>query len=287
MDSTLSERPVRPWVAVLLTFACTGLGHVYAGRERRGLVCFLLTLLFVPAAVLATLLPPSRFALALLVVSVLLSVGTALVAVVDALRTAREARSWPVERRLWRPGLVALFLVVGLAFPLGGAILVRTYGVETFRIASASMEPSLRGGDRILVDKRAFLVGAPRRGDIVVFRSEGGLVFVKRVLGLPSERFRITGGVVHVNDRPIPQSPAPEGTVREAAGGRAWLVHAAPTPDVPEVRIPDDAVYLLGDNRGLSRDSRLLGPVPLDDLIGPATYVIAPSDGWARWGPVR
>jgi hypothetical protein len=118
---------IRPFIAVLLSLACTGLGHLYAGAERRGLAFFLLSLMFVPAAAVAAVLPPSTGALALLVAALVLAAGTSIVALVDAARTARRARTTPVHRGLWRPGLVALFLLVSLAFPLGAAVVLRTW----------------------------------------------------------------------------------------------------------------------------------------------------------------
>ncbi len=291
---------LRPSVAVLLSLACTGLGHLYAGADRRGLGFFLLSLLFVPAAAVAAVLPASRGALALLVGSLLLAVVTALVALVDAARTARRARGRPVARALWRPGLVALFLLVSLACPLGAAVVLRTWCLEAFLVASGSMDPSLPGGDRVLVDKRAYRAGAPRRGDVVVFRrdADGGRAYIKRVIGLPGERVEIAGGRVLVNGRALPTSPAPEvgpdaawegegaerhlirGAEEANPGGRATPPGPAPAP----VTLGPDEVYLLGDHRDASTDSRSFGAVRLDDVIGPATYVLWPP---SRFGPVR
>jgi signal peptidase I len=286
---------VRPWLAVLLTCACVGLGHLYVGRERRGLVFFLLTLLVLPALGVVAMLPPSRVALGLLLGLVALAAVTMLAAVVDAWRCARGAGMWPLERRLWSPGVVTLFLTVGLAFPLGAAVTLRTWCVEAFRVASGSMEPTLLGGDRILVDKIAYLLGTPRRGDVVVFRREGedDRAYIKRVVGLPGERVRVVGDVVFVNGTALPEAAAPEhgaGAFWEGAGSRRWLVVRPASPsshDAPEVLIPEDAVYLMGDRRGGSKDSRIWGPVPVAGIVGAVVYVYWPADSWSRFGPIR
>lgn len=288
---------VRPWVAVLLSLACTGLGHLYAGAERRGLAFFLLSLLFVPAAALAAVLPASTGALALLVVALLLAAATSLIALMDAARVARRARTTTVTRVLWRPGLVALFLTVSLAFPLGAAVVLRTWCLEAFKVASGSMEPSFPGGDRILVDKRAYVTGAARRGDVVVFRrpTDGGRAFIKRVIGLPGDRIEISGGQVLVNGRPLPLTPAPDvgpDAFWEGEGRERHLVRndpaAAPVPrplpDMPPTLLGPDQVFVLGDHRGSSLDSRTFGPVPLENVVGPATYVLWPL---SRFGPIR
>lgn len=294
-DVGATERPVRTWLAVLLTFGCAGLGHLYVGHERRGLGFFLLSLLFVPAACVAAVLPPSRFALGLLLSMTALALLTALAAVVDVVRCASRARMWPRERTLWRPGLAALFLAVGLVFPLGAAVVLRTWCVEAFRVASGSMEPSLLGGDRILVDKLAYVLGSPRRGDVVVFQRkvDGDRTYIKRVVGLPGERVRIVGDVVFVNGTALPEAAAPEhgvGAFWEGPEHRRWLVQrpASPSaPDGPEVLVPEGTVFLVGDRRGASLDSRTWGPVPIEGIVGAAVYVVWPADSWSRFGPIR
>jgi len=288
---------IRPFIAVLLSLACTGLGHLYAGAERRGLAFFLLSLMFVPAAAVAAVLPPSTGALALLVAALVLAAGTSIVALVDAARTARRARTTPVHRGLWRPGLVALFLLVSLAFPLGAAVVLRTWCLEAFRVASGSMEPSFPGGDRILVDKRAYATGAPRRGDVVVFRrpADGGRAYIKRVIGLPGDRIEVSGGTVLVNGRALPTTPAPEvgaDAFWEGDGRERHLVRGVapgapitpPVPGSPSTLLGPDEVFVLGDDRGSSMDSRTFGPVRLEFVVGPATYVLWPL---SRFGPVR
>ena len=284
---------IRPWVAVLLSFGCTGLGHVYVGAERRGLAFFLASILFAPAAALAAFLPPSRGALVLLLVALVLALGTALAAVSDAWRLARRARTEPVERRLWGPGMAGLFLCVGLVLPLGLALVLRTWCLEVFVVASGSMEPSHAGGDRILVDKRAYTGGAPRRGDVVVFRrpADGGRAFIKRIVGLPGERVEVVGGEVRIDGRAWPRVPAPEvspDAFWEGEGSERHLVRgdvaSPPAPDAPAVLLGRNEFFVLGDRRSQSLDSRTFGPVPLDQLVGPATYVLWPP---SRFGPLR
>lgn len=284
--------PIRPWVAVVLSFGCAGLGHLYVGAERRGLAFFLLSMLFVPAAALAALLPPSRGALGLLLVMLALALVTSLVAVSDAWRLARRARADTVDRRLWHRGLAALFLGVGLAFPLGVALVLRTWCLEVFRVASGSMEPSFQGGDRVVVDKRAYTGGAPRRGDVVVFRrpAGGGVAFIKRIVGLPGERVEVVGGEVRIDGRPWTRTPAPEagpGAFWEGEGRERHLMRAGagspPAPDAPAVLLGPDEVFVLGDHRDGSLDSRTFGPVPLAEVVGPASYVLWPP---SRFGPI-
>ncbi|MEO6867935.1 MAG: signal peptidase I [Gaiellales bacterium] len=135
-------------------------------------------------------------------------------------------------------------------------------------VPSASMEPSLQHGDRILV-KRSYasstqLASELNRGDVLVFRSPrvGEPLVVKRVIGLPGERIQAVDGLIAINNRTtlvekwLPQAQREPGSA------------AANSVDIDPVRLADDEVYLLGDNRNNSIDSREFGPVKLDRVVG-------------------
>ncbi len=116
------------------------------------------------------------------------------------------------------------------------------------------MEPTLQHGDTVCF--REFENGwfQPKRGQIVVFEAptEPGRRYVKRVVGLPGDELRFNQGLLQVN------------------GKRAPLVESAIDPEmVLSVRVPNDCFYALGDHAAVSWDSRQLGPVKLDRLIGP------------------
>lgn len=257
----------KTWVAVVLSLLCTGLGHLYCGRTARGLVLFLLSLLFVPVVVLVALAPPSGVGLALLVVDGVGFPLLVLFAVIDSARIARRLRDGIERRDYQRPAVYALFAIVGLLFPLGSSVYLRAHVVEAFRIASGSMEPTLRRGDRILVDK---LGGRPlKRGDVVVFRhgSDPERNYVKRLVGLPGDRVEVRDGRVYVNGEPLPDPKADPGA----------------TPDLPEQPVPPGCYFVLGEHLANSKDSRDFGPVAADTIVGPAVYVL----GAGRFGVLR
>jgi signal peptidase I len=183
-------------------------------------------------------------------------------------------------------------VLIVLAFAL--AILLKTLVVQAFFIPSGSMEPALEPGDRVLVNKVLY---EPSRGDVIVFSDPkdgqtpdrgvvGGFLhwlsegigfarpehedFIKRVVGLPGETFEIRDEVVYVNGRPLRESYL-------TRGARSSMADFGP------VDIPDDALFVMGDNRGHSNDSRAsLGFVPVDKVIGRAFVVIWPPSraGW-------
>ena len=140
--------------------------------------------------------------------------------------------------------------------------------VEPYSVSSTSMEPTFQDGDRLVVNKLAYRFGDLDRGDIVVIDSgqvpgataEDGESVVKRVIGLPGEVVHATGGQVIVNDEQMDEP---------------WLGDV-PTADFGPVTVPDDAVFVLGDARLKSIDSREFGPVPTDAVVGRVEAVIWP-----------
>ncbi|MEA2240630.1 MAG: signal peptidase [Solirubrobacteraceae bacterium] len=147
-------------------------------------------------------------------------------------------------------------------------VLARGVLAEPFRIDSGSMLPTLRAGDRVLVDKRAYRDALPRRGDLVVFHApRTGDVTLKRAVGLPGDAVAIEDGVLVVN------------------GGRRVEPYA--DPDAIDsvyfgpVRVPAGAVFVLGDNRADSIDSREFGAVSRGRLMGRVQVRLWPP---VRWG---
>lgn len=185
---------------------------------------------------------------------------------------------------------VALEIPILVVFAAIIAVLVKTFIAQAFFIPSASMEPQLESGDRVVVSRLAYRLHEPRRGDVVVFHdpeqvAEGdddsfivwrfgrdaleavGLVrpdereLIKRVVGLPGETVEGRDGVVHIDDRPLFEPYLPESVVMA---------------DFPATTVPDDHVFVMGDNRTNSKDSRVVGPVPLDSILGRAIARIWP-----------
>jgi signal peptidase I len=176
---------------------------------------------------------------------------------------------------------VAIFLAVRLV-------------VQNFRVEGASMDPTLRSGQFLLINKvtyarvdgtpleavvpssnrRAsthYLFGGPSRGDIVVFRSptSSDKDFIKRVIGLPGETVKIQDGRVFINGTELAEP---------------YVTHRA-TYDVDSKRVPSDSFFVLGDNRPNSSDSHLsgFGSISADSIIGRAWVSYWPPN---RWGVV-
>jgi signal peptidase I len=174
-------------------------------------------------------------------------------------------------------GRITLTLLVCLLFLL----LLATFVMQPFQIPSGSMERGLRIGDRVLVNKLAYRFGAePRRGDVVVFDGTGyfgDADYVKRVVGVGGDHVVCCDkeGRVEVNGRSVDES--------------AFLFPGDRPSDVPfDVVVPDGTLFLLGDHRGDSSDSRDHlgspggGMIPVGDVIGRADWIAWPADHWTR-----
>lgn len=155
----------------------------------------------------------------------------------------------------------AVILIVSFAIVFG---IVRPFIAEAFYIPSESMVPTLEVGDRVLANKFIYRFDKPDRGDIVVFQSVegGGEDLIKRVVGVPGDTIEVRGGTLYVNGQPQSE---------------LHLNEAAPdTMSYGSITVPEESVFVMGDNRANSRDSRFFGPVPEQNLVGEAFLVFWP-----------
>jgi signal peptidase I len=185
--------------------------------------------------------------------------------------------------RLPRPWRTAVDWVVTLSIAVAAVLVFEAEVAKPYRIPSASMEPTLhcarpsdgcRAGssDRVVACRICYVVGSPKRGQIVVFDAPAaaarsctsGGTFVKRLVGLPGETLHEdAAGFIWVDGRRLsePYVDAAHRAADTGNGGRTW-------------RVPEGSYFMLGDNRGDSCDSRAWGSVSRDALIGPivSTY---------------
>jgi signal peptidase I len=182
----------------------------------------------------------------------------------------------PESSRALPPAARAFFdwvVVVGVALLV--AILVRTFLLAHFVVEGTSMYSTLDTGDRVFVNKLSYRLHDPNRGDVVVLheitgRNERDLI--KRVIALPGEEIEIVNCEVRI-DGLVLREPYLDPTVVTPGncGG-----------DFEPTTVPDDHVFVMGDNRPGSQDSRSLGTIEYDDLVGRAFVVFWPRGSW-QW----
>ncbi len=231
----------------------------------------------------------------------------------------------PKKVSTWRGQLVQLAAIVLAVFIAKGAL------AEPFYVPSGSMEPTLLIGDALLASKYPYGYGtaslpiqinlpetrrvfgeAPKLGDVVVFRWPGdrSQAWVKRVVGLPGDRVQMRQGQLFINDRAASLKPDGIGEAEDDNGGVELahryvetlpngVAHAifklcdnGRLDNTPEVTVPPDHLFVMGDNRDNSADSRVavreggVGLLPMDNLIGRADAVVGSWDLGIRSRPV-
>ncbi len=161
--------------------------------------------------------------------------------------------------------VVEIVLIVAAAFVI--ALVVQAFLIKPFTIHQVSMRPTLEEGDRILINRLAYRFGDEARGDIVVFHSpvHEDEDLVKRIVAIAGDTVSISGGKLYINGE---------------AQGEPYLLEQDFSGAMAEIVVPPGSVFVLGDNRNNSGDSRLFGPIPTSSIIGGAFVVYWPVGHW-------
>lgn len=261
-------KPRRPWLAGLLSLWGFPVGQIYAGRLKRSLVLW--TIGYV---ILHNLIYINTFlslGLAGFVGIWLFRLAFPIFLAIDAFLIARRDHNGPLKfyQRWWfYPLAFAGFMA---ATHVVASVIVFFF-IDAFKIPSQSMSPTIMSGDRILVSKLYRKETDLRRNDIVVFRSEGpeSPLYVMRLIGLPGDQIEMVDEKLLLN-------------------GEEWAdPHAVLDPELPiypesshygPITIPEGTFFVLGDNRRAAYDSRVTGPIPIDNLYGKAHVIYWSQD---------
>jgi len=281
------ELTARRWIATALAFVAPPLSMLYLRRPAMA-ICYLAALIAVAIAsfVWAWSMSPSYAALVITLAAVIHACRISHTVQFDA------ARPWYSK---WH-GLVAVTL-----FLCAVVVMVRAFVVEPFRMPSVAMEPSVPKGSQIVVSKLGFgnygtygvrfLKVTPtltiERGDLVVFDaiSQKNVQYVMRVIGVSGDRIEYRDNVLRINGQELtqPRSP-PSGTaseVREEQQAqqryRVLVDHRLPARDAVESVAPG-TLFVMGDNRNNSFDSRFWGALPVGNVVGRVVAVVTPTD---------
>ena len=182
----------------------------------------------------------------------------------------------PGTSRMMRTLLEWIAVAVGA---LAVALLIKAFLLQAFYIPSSSMESTLIEGDRVLVNKLSYTFGDPSRGDIIVFEkppnASGDINdLIKRVIALPGETLSLRDGDVYIDGVRLEEG----GYLADDVG--TFPLNAIPNCDNTPVNdtctVPADRVFVMGDNRGGSTDSRRFGPIETDSIVGRAFLKVWP-----------
>lgn len=233
-------------------------------------------------------------------------------------RSSQAAKQTPLgalRARLWNDTVQTIVYAVAIA------VVVRIFAFEPFNIPSSSMYPTLLVGDYLFVSKYSYgysrhsfpwslapidgrvWEGVPERGDVVVFKEpqQNETDFIKRVIGLPGDRIQVIRGVLHINGEPVKREriedyailtdfgsvqnvPQYVETLPNGVSHRILEIHGDTysNDNTREIIVPAGHYFMMGDNRDNSSDSRVIGTVPAENLVGRAEILFFSTDGTAR-----
>jgi signal peptidase I len=262
-----AHRGPSPWVAALLTVLTPGLGHLYIGQARRGITLFVLVMIADTLLMFAMMGVLARFWM--FATSFMLLVGLWLFILLDAVMRARRTPASALQSQNRWTIYAGAFVLACLVFaaPCIYALQAKAAGrLLWLSVTSSSMEPTLEAGEYFLADATYYHGRLPMRGEVAVYKhpKQSDLHYIKRIAAVEGDRIAIKAGRAIVNGMAVEEPYVEEG----ATGG--------PFADIPEAQVPAGCVFVLGDNRANSVDSRdsvAHGPVPLSNLIGRVTDV--------------
>lgn len=163
----------------------------------------------------------------------------------------REIREWVISI------LVAVII----------AIVIKSFLIDVIQVSGTSMLPYLRNNDRLVIEKVSMYMDSYKRGEIVIFKptTEAKDIYIKRVIGLPGDKIDIKEGYVFVNNIKINENYLPSGTFTDIGN-----------IEYSSLVVPENCLFVLGDNRTVSEDSRFIGPVPVENIKGHAIFRVFP-----------
>jgi signal peptidase I len=277
MESEITSKKRNPFIAALLSLITPGLGQVYNGQLLKGLAFYLgnliLTFLYRTTGLAYQLLGLISIATVALIYCIII-IG-------DAGWTAYRTKDFVLKpyNRGYLYFLIILLTLIS-TFAIDG-VLFREKGIKEYKMPSGSMEPTIEVGDRFVVALGYYPKNKMKRGDIIIFVSpdEDSKIFVKRIAGLPGDVVEIRNKILFINGDSCSEP---------------YVCHLDPyvlTSDMqprdnfgPDT-IPENKVFVLGDNRDNSRDSRFFGNIDVRAVRGKALYLYWPLKQ-GRWGKI-
>ncbi len=250
-----------PWLTVFLSQIFPGWGHIYIGNWVLGIV-------FIVCSIIMLIFEDTNYVLFLLIFTIF-----------SAFVCYHAYMSSPVRRETSKKPIMVLVLIFTLGLPLeySANFISENHG-QAFKIASRAMEPTLLVGDRIRANKIVYEMNtsfiksqqAPNRGDVVVFELpiDESKNYIKRIVGIGGDLVEIRNKQVYLNGEPWDD---PYGMHEDSD---TWPGSVSPRDNYGPVTVPEDSLFVMGDNRDSSRDSRYWGFVALEKVKGKARNII-------------
>jgi signal peptidase I len=263
MDNSKKRKPL---LAFFLSVVAPGLGQIYNGQFKKG-ISYLVG--FYLVYILSSFLLPTFYGM---IFYLMVTVGFFFFIVIDALRGANKLKAITLKPfNKWYVYLI-IFVISNVAVRPFLGLTIRNHIVRPYKIRSNTMVPALLVGDRLIADMRDHKSQKPQRGDIVIFEypKDPSKDFIKRVIGTEGEKVEILKNKIYIDDQLLDD---PWGYFEDGGFVKKYFEIDTFEPVV----VPKDALFVLGDNRNNSQDSRHWGFVNIEKVKGRALYLY-----WAK-----
>lgn len=171
-----------------------------------------------------------------------------------------------------RTGISIWHFILVLLLAVIIALVVRVFFVEPTLVRGASMAPTLHDDDRLLISK----MSEPERFDVIVFRTEEGNSLVKRVIGLPGERIEYKGDNLYIDGERYEETYLEINKKALTDGGPLTNTFQLEDTGLESETVPEGHLFVMGDNRRISMDSRKIGAIPVENVIGVSKLIFFP-----------
>ncbi len=282
-----------PVISIFLNILAPGFGHLYLGFVQEWIFFSLLAFVIKISALwwASTLYG--------LVVGLLITLALYIFIIVDSIQKTKIATELPKSKLQQKKFLISLLIIYGFL----NLSISRLYPLpKAFSLPSASMCPSLLDGDQFMIQKESEF----SRGEVVVYLNPKDMAtkYVKRIIGIPGDTVEVRNNQLIINGKNLivnkiaaaPDFFASCGEKFIAAGAEAFAISlddkkytllvdgSGFVSDFPEVKIPENSYFLIGDNWSNSYDSRFVGFIKKEDIVGKALYIhFSSHDGQIRW----
>ena len=303
MENTIITNKYKrqPWIAAALSLIMPGLGHIYGGRIARALVLMFLSSICFTLFMFALAAGSSSVRVLLIAVSLAVVNIVQIVAIIDSCYiTMKTGTNYVLKdyNRWYVYVLLVLLATVGNL--IGNTFYLKEKGEEAFRVPTWTMYPAIHAGDRILANKTAYSKNDPKRGDVIVAVNPDNrqIHFIKRVVAVAGDTVEIKNSELYVNGKKLELRKVSESgttpsllqgdTFYEINGDAQYKIFLGEQQNgITEtlrnfgpITISKYDVFVLGDNRNSSYDSRNFGPIPIIGIKGKATYLYWSAKNW-------
>lgn len=263
----MDNKPRKIWIAAILTFLTIGLGHIYSGELKKGVLFYIGQYLVLVLCISLLYFFPSFI---ILMGALLIWPTYFLYCLIDAIRIAQKGRPF-YQVKSFNRWYLYLIVVICTSFVIQPVISnsIKVHMIQAYQIPAGSLKPTLLVGDQILSKKGLALKKGLHKGEMIIFPypEDPSKEYIKRIIAVGGDEIEIKNKKVLINGDQIEEPYVIHLDSRILPGGLSTR------DNLQTVKVPEDSVFVLGDNRDNSHDSRFWGFVKKSSVTGKASII--------------